>query len=115
MPTTAVDQITAATKANVDALTKSGNAAIAGFQELAKTYQALATRNAEKLTASIQALAVTKTPAEFIELQQRLIKEGVDAAVSDSRNIADLTTAVFTAAFEPVQKQVEAVQKSVRK
>jgi phasin family protein len=115
MPTTAVDQITAATKANVDALTKSGNAAIAGFQELAKAYQALATKNAEKLTSSIQALAVAKTPAEFIELQQKLIKEGVDAAVSDSRNIADLTTAVFTAAFEPVQKQVEAVQKAVRK
>jgi phasin family protein len=48
-----------------------------------------------------------KSPAEFIELQQRLIKEGVEAAVSDSRHIAQLTTAVFTAAFEPVKKRLE--------
>ena len=115
MTSTAVDQITAATKANAEALTKSGNAAIAGFQELAKAYQALATKNAEKLTASIQALATVKSPTEFIELQQKLIKEGVDAAVSDSQNIAKLTAAVFTAAFEPVQEQVTALQKSAKK
>ena len=110
MTSTAVDQITAATKANAEALAKSGNAAISGFQELAKAYQALATKNAEKLTASIQALASVKSPVEFVELQQKLIKEGVEAAVSDSRNIAELTTAVFTAAFEPVKQQVEAIQ-----
>ncbi len=112
---TAVDQITTATKANVEALTKGGNAAIAGFQELAKAYQALATKNAEKLTASLQALVAVKSPTEFVELQQKLIKEGVEAAVSDSRNIAELTTSVFTAAFEPVKQQVEAVQSAARK
>jgi len=48
-----------------------------------------------------------KSPAEFLELHQRLIKEGVEAAVRDSRHIAQLTTAVFTAAFEPVKKQLE--------
>ena len=115
MPNATVDQITSATKANADALTKSGNAAIAGFQELAKAYQALATKNAEKLTASIQALASVKSPTDFIELQQKLIKEGVEAAVSDSQEIAKLTAAVFQSAFEPVQKQVEALQKSVKK
>ena len=114
MPTATIEQITATTKANAEALTKSGNAAIAGFQELAKAYQALATKNAEKLTASIQALAAVKSPTEFVELQQKLIKEGVDAAVADSSKIAELTTSVFTAAFEPVKKQVEAVQKAVK-
>ena len=115
MTNPAVDQISAVAKANADAMTKSGNAAIAGFQELAKAYQALATKNAEKLTASIQALAATKSPTEFFELQQTLIKEGVDAAVSDSQDIAKLTAAVFTAAFEPVQAQVTALQKSAKK
>ena len=42
------------------------------------------------------------------------LKEGVEAAVSDSRHIAQLTTTVFTAAFEPVKKQIEAVQKTAR-
>ena len=115
MPTAALNQITAATKANAEALTQSGNAAIAGFQELAKAYQALATKNAEKLTASIQALATVKSPEEFIALQQKLLKEGVDAAMADSTQIASLTSTVFKAAFEPVKKQVEAVQSLIKK
>lgn len=115
MPTANFEQIAAATKASTEALTKSGSAAIAGYQELAKAYQALATKNAEKLTASMQALASVKNPAEFIELQQKLVKEGVEAAVADSRNIAELTQSVFTQAFEPVKVQVEALQKSVTK
>ena len=53
----------------------------------------------------MQALAAVKSPTDFIELQQRLIKEGVETAVGDSRRIARLTTAVFTAAFEPVMKR----------
>ncbi len=115
MPTAVLDQITTAAKANAEALTQSGNATIAGFQELAKAYQALATRNAEKLTASIQALATVKSPEEFVSLQQRLVKEAVDAAMADGSKIAELTTSVFNAAFEPVKKQVEAVQKAAKK
>ena len=102
-------------KASTDALVDSANASSAAVQELAKAYQDLATKNAKNLTAAIQALSAVKSPVEFIELQQKLIKEGVEAAMSDSQNIAQLTTAVFTAAFEPVKQQIEAVQKSVRK
>ncbi len=101
-------------KGNADALTDSGNASSAAFQELTKAYQELAAKNAKSLTAAIQALTAVKKPTEFIELQQRLIKDGVDAAVRDSQNIAQLTAAVFTAAFEPVKKQIEAVQKTAR-
>ena len=100
-------------KDNADALTKSGNAS-AAVQELTKAYQELATKNVKNLTAAMQALAAVKSPTEFMELQQRLIKEGVEAAVSDSQHIAQLTTAVFTAAFEPVKKQIEASQKTSR-
>jgi phasin family protein len=101
-------------KGNAEALTESGNASKAAIQELTKAYQELAAKNVKNLTAATQALAAVKSPAEFMELQQRLIKEGVQAAVSDSQHIAQLTTAVFTAAFEPVKKQIESVQKSAR-
>jgi phasin family protein len=99
---------------NVDALSQSGAASKAAVQELTKAYQELASKNVHKLSAAVQALSAVKSPTEFIELQQKLIKEGVEAAVADSRQIAQLTTAVFTAAFEPVKKQLEAVQKSVK-
>jgi phasin family protein len=101
-------------KGNAEALADSGNSSRAAIQKLTRAYQELAAKNAKNLTASMQALAAVKSPAEFMELQQRLIKEGVAAAVSDSQHIAQLTTAVFTAAFEPVKKQIEAVQKTAR-
>ena len=102
------------TKENADALTESGTASRTAAQELTRAYQELATKNAKNLTAAMQALAAVRSPAEFIELQRRLIKEGVEAAVSDSQHIAQLTTAVFTTAFEPVKKRIEAVQKSAQ-
>jgi hypothetical protein len=68
-------------KDNAEALTDSGNASSAAFRELTKAYQELASKNASNLTAAIQALSAVKKPTEFIELQQRLIKDGVDAAV----------------------------------
>jgi phasin family protein len=99
-------------KSSAEATTESGAASRAAVQELTKAYQELATKNAKNLTAAIQALSAVKNPVEFIQLQQKLIKEGVEAAVSDSQHIAQLTTAVFTAAFEPVKKQIEAVRKT---
>jgi phasin family protein len=101
-------------KGNAEALADSGNASRAAIQELTRAYQELAAKNAKNLTAAIQALAAVKSPTEFMELQQRLIREGVEAAVSDSQHIAQLTTAVFTAAFEPVKKQIESVQKTTQ-
>ncbi len=101
-------------KGGAEALTESSNASIAAVQELTRAYQELATKNAKNLTAAVQALSAVKSPTEFFELQQKLIKDGVEAAVADSRHIAQLTTAVFTAAFEPVKKQIEAVQKTAR-
>jgi phasin family protein len=99
-------------KSGSEALSESGAASRTAIQELTKAYQELATKNAKNLTAAIQALSAVKSPPEFMELQQKLIKDGVEAAVSDSHRIVQLTTAVFTAAFEPVKKQFEAVQKT---
>jgi hypothetical protein len=91
---------------------ETGNAARAAFQELTQAYQELATRNVENLQSAIQALIAVKSPSQFIEVEQRLITEGVQAAVSDSQNIAKLTAAVFTAAFEPVKQHIQSLQKA---
>ncbi len=101
-------------KGGAGTLTESGNAARAAVQELTTAYQELATKNAKNLTAPIQELSAVRGPTQFVELQQKLIKDGVEAAVSDSRHIAQLTTSVFTAAFEPVKKQIEAAQKTAQ-
>ncbi len=97
-------------KGNAGSLTERGNGSRVAVQELTKAYQELTTKNIRNLTAAMQALAGVKSPAEYIALQQRLIREGTETALGDSQRIAQLTTAVFTAAFEPVKKRIEAVQ-----
>jgi hypothetical protein len=99
-------------KDSAEAVTGSGHASTAAFKELAEAYQELATRNARNLTTAIQAISAVKTPAELFEVQQKLMKEVVEAAVGDSQKIAALTLAVFTAAFEPLKKQFETLQKT---
>ena len=99
-------------KGSADALSQSGAASSAAVQELTKAYQELATKNIKNLTAAMEALAKVKSPTEFIALQQQLVREGVEFAVNDSQHIARLTTQIFTAAFEPVKKQIELVQKT---
>ena len=93
-------------------MTGATHASTAAFKELAEAYQELAARNARNLTLAIQALSAVKSPAELLEIHQRMVKEAVEAAVSDSQKISTLTIAVFTAAFEPLKKQFETLQKS---
>lgn len=102
------------TKTGTDNLITGSQETNAAFQELTKAYQELATENVRNLTAAIKSISTVKSPTEFINLQQKLIKEGVDSAVNASQHIAQLTTAVFTSAFEPLKKQIEAVQKNGR-
>jgi phasin family protein len=101
-------------KAHAEPSSKGAQPSSAAIQRLTEAYQELATKNAKNLAAATRALAAVKSPAEFVELQKKLIKEGVDAAINDSRNIAQLTAAVFTAAFEPMKKQIEGAQKTPR-
>ncbi|MDR3449040.1 MAG: phasin family protein [Alphaproteobacteria bacterium] len=96
-------------------LTESGKGSAAAVTDLTKAYQELAAKNVKNLTAAMEALVAVKSPTEFMELQQKLIKDGVEAAVQDSRHIAELTKVVFTAAFEPVKTQIEAAQKNLQK
>jgi hypothetical protein len=53
-----------------DIITRSGNAAVTGYQHLAKAYQDVATQNAERLGAALQAMAAVKSPGEFVDLQK---------------------------------------------
>ncbi len=101
-------------KDSSNTLTESGKGSAAAIKDLTKAYQELAAKNVENLTAALEALVAVKSPPEFLELQQKLIKDGVEAAVNDSRRIAELTAAVFTAAFEPVKQQIEAAQKNAK-
>lgn len=87
-------------------LSNEQDAAGAGFLKLIRAHHALGRRTIEKLTVSMQALAAVKTPREFTALQHKFLAESLAAAVSDSAAIGRLTTAAFTAAFDPTRKKI---------
>ena len=95
-------------KDNTAALADAGNASRPAVVELTKAYQELAAKNAKTLIGAMQSLAAVRSPAEFFDVQQRLVREGVEAAIKDSQRIARLTTGVFTAAIEPLAQRIDA-------
>ncbi|CAA7611991.1 conserved hypothetical protein [Candidatus Terasakiella magnetica] len=104
-----VEKMSGDAKDNAKVMSKSGTIAMDGFQELAKAYQDIAARNVEKLGDALKEMSSVKTPVEFFEVQQKLIKENFDAAVSDSRAIAELTASVFSTVAEPMQKRFSVI------
>ena len=87
-------------------LSNEQDAAGTGFLNLIRAHHALSRRNVEKLTVAMQALAAVKTPTEFMALQHKLLTESLATALSDSAAIGKLTTAAFTAAFDPMRRKI---------
>jgi hypothetical protein len=96
------------TKSSTETLTKISSDSTAAAQELAKAYQEVAARNLKNVMSALQALAAVKSPTAFVELQQKLIKDGMEDAMKDGQHIAKLTTAVFAAALEPMKHHMAA-------
>lgn len=96
------DKFVSLGKDNADALVKSSTIAFKGFEDIAKAWQALATKNVERTDAVIKAVTACKSPVEFADLQSKLVRESVESSISEGRKIAELTQATFTAALEPL-------------
>ena len=103
-------QLTAAARSNRGAVSPitqphgvpSSGAKSAPYQELSKACKELADRNAENLSASLQALVSIRNPADFLELPQKLAKTGIDTAVSNGKNVINLSAMVLTAAIASI-------------
>jgi phasin family protein len=104
------DKVVAISKDNADAIAQSGAATVKAFEEIAKAQQALVAKNVEKADAAVKALFSVKSPAELADLQGKLARESIEAAIADSRKLAELATSAFTAAVEPLNARFAAFQ-----
>ena len=110
-----VEQISSAVKDGGDAMKQSGSNAMEGFQSLAKAYQDMATHSYERQMASIKELSAVRSPTEFFQLQQKLVKETYEAAIADGQHISELTASAFSAACDPIQKQAANLQNTIKR
>ncbi|CAA7612863.1 phasin family protein [Magnetospirillum sp. UT-4] len=104
------DKYIALGKDNAEAMVKSSTLAVKGFEELAKATQTYAASSAEKADAAMKALFACKTPAELADLQTKLARESVEAAIAEGRKFAELSQSVVTAALEPLNARMAAFQ-----
>lgn len=109
----ASDNARAVMDKNAAAFSETGNSVLAAFQELAQGYQQIASKNSAKLTESFKELGTVKNPVDLVGLQQKLVREAFEEAVADSRRLTEITMSVFTAAFEPMKKNIASMQQAM--
>ena len=105
-----LEKFVALGKENADAIAKSGAATVKAFEEITKAQQAVVAKNVEQADAAVKAILAVKSPAELADLQGKLARESIEAAIADSRKLVELATAAFTTAFEPLNARFAAFQ-----
>ena len=109
MTTKNIENIVTFGKDNVDAFVQSGTVAVKGFEELAKTYAALANRSIEQTTSAVKALTGVKSPTEFQTVYSSLVKASLEAFVADGRKLQELTTTIVNSSVAPLNERAQAL------
>ncbi|WP_376958435.1 phasin family protein [Azospirillum sp. A26] len=102
------DELTVLTKENVDALVKSGTVVAKGAEEAGKQVAAFTQSSLEKSVSNAKALMAVKTIQELVELQKAYTKASLDAFVSESTKLQELTVKVANEALAPLNARVNA-------
>ncbi|CAO3351260.1 phasin family protein [Azospirillum melinis] len=102
------DELTVLTKENVDALVKSGTVVAKGAEEAGKQVAAFTQSSLEKSVSNAKAVLAVKTIQELVELQSAFTKASLDAFVSESTKLQELTVKVANEALAPLNARVNA-------
>jgi len=100
------------TKGNVEAVVASSKILATGLQEMGKSYVAETKSVVETMTAEIKDLASVKSPAEFFEKQNAMLRKQFDAAMAVSSKNSEAMLKLASEAFQPISNRVSlAVEK----
>ncbi|MBF0392485.1 MAG: phasin family protein [Alphaproteobacteria bacterium] len=103
------DEMMAFGKGNVEAVVQSGTVAVKGMEELGKLYTDYTNLSIAKANEAVKALSSCKTPQEFMQLQTKLTRDGIESFISDSRKLAEITAGVVNKSIEPLAARFQAV------
>jgi len=102
------EEYTAFSKANVDALLKSGTIAAKGAEDINKELVAFAQASFDKSVAAGRALLSAKSINEVVELQNSYAKQSFDSLVAEATKLQELSVKVANEAFAPLNARVNA-------
>lgn len=108
----ALGDMGAFTKGNVEAVVESSKILATGLQEMTKSYAAETKTVVETMQAEIKELAAVKSPAEFFEKQNAMMRKQFDAAMAATSKNSEAMLKLASEAFQPISNRVSlAVEK----
>ena len=108
----AMGDVGAFTKGNVEAVVESSKILATGLQEMGKSYAAETKSAVETMTAEFKGLTSVKSPAEFFEKQNAMLRKQFDAAMAVSSKNSEAMLKLASEAFQPISNRVSlAVEK----
>ncbi|WP_421836714.1 phasin family protein [Novosphingobium sp.] len=100
------------TKGNVEAVVESTKILASGLQEMGKSYAAETKTVVETMQAEMKELAAVKSPAEFFEKQNAMLRKQFDAAMAATSKNSEAMLKLASEAFQPISNRVSlAVEK----
>lgn len=93
---------------NFDAFVKSTTTFAKGFEKFSKHITDLTTKSVEDSIELTKKFAALKNVNDVVALQSKVIEEGFETAIEESRKVADLSASVIKEASAPIAERVKA-------
>jgi phasin family protein len=105
---TALNEVSAMSKSNVEAVVESMTAATKGAETVGAQALAYSKKSWDDAVAAAKTLSGAKSVQEVIELQSKYAKSSMEAYVSEMNQMAETLSASFKDTFKPINARVTA-------
>ena len=99
---------------NLEAMTKSWQAMASGAGEVANKQRAIVEEAVKDVTAMVQEYKPGGSPQEIMAKQTEFAKKAMEAAITNTRDIAELVQKSTTEAFKIVQDRMKESYEEIR-
>jgi len=93
---------------NFDAFVKSSTTFAKGFEQFSKHLTDLTTKSVEEAIELSKKFSTLKNVNDVVALQTKLIEEGFESAISESKKVTELSVSVFKEASAPLAERMKA-------
>lgn len=109
-----IDELKSFAKGNTDAVVEATKVLSSGLKDLGTSYVADSRTATEVFASDIKELAATKSAGDLIDLQDRILRRNLDAALAFSAKNRDALISLTKAFTAPLSKRAGVVVSAVR-
>ncbi len=106
LPGVDVESILATQRKNIEALTKANQVAVEGLQAIGRRQVEIIRSSLTDSAAQMRDLFQTLKPEERVAKQTELAKKGIEKAIADARELAEIVSKAQNEAFEVLNKRL---------